>query len=286
MTEQERQDWHRLFGAFVRDHLAKQPVTVETEYDLSLQQQLLDVVIIRKTDEPLTIQLPSGFEQLPRHVLIRFKSHQETLDAEAMDELISHYVNYRKMVSPRGRGLPHADFGVYALSVRFPRELDRVWPLRPVTAGVYASNSFSRELRVVVVHELPHEGHNALLHLFSARAEALAFAREHYRAQSNKPSGLLAQLLGRYLLEGVEMPLDMDKWVKELEERLQQELLAKMTPEQRVEVAKALSPEQRIEVAKTLSPEERAEVANTLSAEQLEELLRQKKAANNPTDPK
>ncbi len=61
MTEQERQDWHRLFGAFVRDHLAKQPVTVETEHDLSLQQQLLDVVIIRKADEPLTMQLPTGF---------------------------------------------------------------------------------------------------------------------------------------------------------------------------------------------------------------------------------
>ena len=59
-------------------------------------------------------------------------------------------------------------------------------------------------------------------------AEALAFAREHYRVQSHQPSQLLAQLLGRYLLEGVEMPLDMDKWVRELEERMRQELLASL----------------------------------------------------------
>src|SRR5262245_20904802 len=228
MTEQERQDWHRMFGAFLRDHLAKQPVTVETEYDLSLQQQLLDVVVIRKGDEPLTMQLPSGFDDLPKHTLISFKSHQETLDGEAMDELIGHYVNYRKMVSPRGRGLPHDDFRVCALSVKYPREFARAWPMRRVAAGVYATDSFSRELRVVVVHELPHEGRNALLHLFSAKAEALAFAREHYRVQSHQPSQLLAQLLGRYLLEGVEMPLDMDKWVKELEERLKKELLEKL----------------------------------------------------------
>jgi hypothetical protein len=41
-------DWHRLFGLLLTDFFTGSPFTVEVERDLSQQQQLLDVVIVRR----------------------------------------------------------------------------------------------------------------------------------------------------------------------------------------------------------------------------------------------
>jgi hypothetical protein len=75
---------------------------VELEKELALSSQLLDVVIIeqRETDAPTrTVELPDGLEDLRRHNLLTYKSRHEALDAWALDELIGHYVNYRKLTA-------------------------------------------------------------------------------------------------------------------------------------------------------------------------------------------
>src|ERR1700752_4357986 len=41
-------DWHRLFGLLLTDFFTGSPFVVEVERDLSVQQQLLDVVIVRR----------------------------------------------------------------------------------------------------------------------------------------------------------------------------------------------------------------------------------------------
>ena len=61
---------------------------------------------------------------------------------------------------------------------------------------------FTGMLRVVVVHELPQQEHNALLHLFSARTDLLRYGAAHYRPRSADTSTLLLQLFERYHLEG------------------------------------------------------------------------------------
>ena len=72
---------HRLFGLSWIDFFRDTPVAVETELDLSLKQQFIDLVLIRKAPGPLPRPLPDGFEDLARHNLVTFKSHQEALDA-------------------------------------------------------------------------------------------------------------------------------------------------------------------------------------------------------------
>ena len=96
----EPRPWHRLFALSLVDFFRGMPVSVEFEKDLSLKQQLLDVVIIRKGAAPLTCRLPDGFEELAAHNLVTFKSYQESLDGWALNELVGHYVNYRKQASP------------------------------------------------------------------------------------------------------------------------------------------------------------------------------------------
>jgi hypothetical protein len=42
-------DWHRLFGLLLTDFFTDSPFAVEVECDLSVQQQLLDVLIVRRS---------------------------------------------------------------------------------------------------------------------------------------------------------------------------------------------------------------------------------------------
>lgn len=67
-------DWHRLFGLLLTDFFTGSPFEVEVERDLSVQQQLLDVVIIRRGRGRFAGRLPDGLEGLRAHNLVTFKS--------------------------------------------------------------------------------------------------------------------------------------------------------------------------------------------------------------------
>src|SRR5258708_39601517 len=96
----ERRPLHSLFGLSWIDFFQGTSVDVETELELSLKQQYVDVVLIRKEPGPIPRPLPDGFENLATYNLVTFKSYQEALDAWAICELIGHFVNYRKQSSP------------------------------------------------------------------------------------------------------------------------------------------------------------------------------------------
>ncbi len=81
-------DWHRLFGLLLTDFFTGSPFVVEVERDLSVQQQLLDVVIVRRGRGRFAGRLPDGLEGLRPHNLMTFKSHHEALDGWAMKELV------------------------------------------------------------------------------------------------------------------------------------------------------------------------------------------------------
>jgi hypothetical protein len=184
-----------------------------------------------------------------------------------LQELIGHYVNYRKQASPSMQNLlPETDFRLFAVSVRFPQGLAREVTLTPVKPGVYEIRHFTGVLRLIVVHELPLEEHNALLHLFSARRDLVEYGATHYRLRSEETSTLLLQLFERYRLEATTMA-DLlqqlaEETIKDLLENLPAEkLLERLSPEKRLE---GLSPEKRLE---GLSPEKR------LAGLSIEELL-------------
>jgi hypothetical protein len=165
---------HRLFGLSWTDFVQGTAIAIETELDLSLKQQFLDLVIIRKGREPIPRPLPDGFEDLAAHNLVTFKSYQETLDGWALCELIGHYVNYRKQSSPSLSDLlSESDFRLFAVCARYPHNLVQQVTLTSPQEGVYDMRLVTLPIRIIVVHQLPLEEHNALLHLFSAREEQL-----------------------------------------------------------------------------------------------------------------
>jgi hypothetical protein len=80
----EPRPWHRLFELSWIDFFQGTDVTVEPELDLSLKQQFLDLVLLRRGPNPIPRTLPDGFEDLAAYNLVTFKSHQETLDGWAL----------------------------------------------------------------------------------------------------------------------------------------------------------------------------------------------------------
>jgi hypothetical protein len=160
---------HRLFGLSWIDFFQGTPIVVETELDLSLKQQFIDLVLIRKEPGPLPRPLPDGFEDLAAHNLLTFKSHQEALDPWALWELVGHFVNYRKQASPSMNDLlPEEDFRLFAVCARYPHNLAQQVALRPLRTGVYDIQGLGLRIRVIVANQLPLEEPNAMLHLFSA----------------------------------------------------------------------------------------------------------------------
>ena len=251
---QALRDWHRLFGLLLTDLFSGSSFVVEIEADLSVQQQLLDVVIVRRGRGRFSGRLPDGLEELRAHNLITFKSHREALDAWAMKELVGHYVAYRKLVSRSPSDLLGEDqFRLYAVTARYPCDLSAQVPWQRVKAGVYDCQWGVDPIRVVVAGELPREPQNAPLHLFSASPELVGFGGRAYRRHSENASRLLVQLFEGFQAEGFPMPYTME----DFQRQFVKDHFPRLTPEEQEDVIRSLPPEQRADMFKSLPPEER-----------------------------
>jgi hypothetical protein len=217
---------HRIFGIILADRLSGMPFTVEMEVDLSKKQQLLDVVVVRRSPGILTRPLPDGLNDLVDHNLITFKSHHEPLDDWTLKELTRHYVAYRKHVSPPGRLVPEKQFRFYGVCARRPRGLFAAFPPEPLQRGVYTCRRGSDAIRIVVACELAQEDRNALLHLFSADQLQVEYGRDHWRPISPSTSSIVNQLFGIYKKEGLHVSYTLEDYQREhmnrytIEERL------------------------------------------------------------------
>jgi hypothetical protein len=236
-------DWHRLFGLLLTDFFAGSPFVVEVERDLSQQQQMLDVVIVRRERGRFAGRLPDGLEDLADHNLITFKSLREALDDWAIRELIGAYVAYRKFVSPSPSDLlPPERFRLYAVCARFPHNLAALVPWQDREAGVYDCWWGLDTVRVIVAGQLPREAHNAPLHLFSASPELVGFAGGAYRRRSDQTSRLLGELFDNLRSEGFAVSFTMEDFNRQYI----QKHFARLTPEEQEQVLRSVPPERRL----------------------------------------
>lgn len=204
-------NWHRLFGLAVTDFFADSLYVVELEKDLSLRQQFLDVVILKKQPGTFAGRLPDGLDNLAEHNLLSYKSFQEPLDDWTLDELLGHFVNYRKQVSSaRSALLSKNAFRLYGVSTRFPQKLADQVALTQRQAGVYEVRWGTTQLRVIVLREVLQAERNALWLLFSGLREQVAYGATQYQTQATDRSTILNQLFEKYQLEGLNMPYTME----------------------------------------------------------------------------
>lgn len=202
-------DWHRLFGLALIDFFANSPYTVELETDLSVRQQLLDIVILKQQVGRFVGRLPDGLDNLATHNLITYKSLREPLDDWALKELTGHYVNYRKQSSAQAL-LPEDTFRLYGVSTRFPEKLAAQVRLERLQTGVYQVSRGTDDIRVLVLREMPEMPHNALWHLFSGVDNRVAYGARHYQRRTRDMSTIMSQLFEQYQLEGFDMPYTLE----------------------------------------------------------------------------
>ena len=268
--------WHRLFGIALTDLFTGRPWRVELEKELALKSQRLDVLIIERlpgaaaaTAAAALADLPDGLENLTAHNVLSYKSKQEPLDGWALEELIGHYVTYRKLASiqaatgrppaadtnaavePPAAGyrlLPEADFRLYAVATRHPGKLFRQLPAAARTPsawpGIYDLGWGSRRIRLIVLNALAQHPRNAPWELFASEMDRIRYGLAHYR-----PHSPAAQLL-RYHLATVHR-LELPDMAYTLHDLLHD------TWPMIIEDTQALSPEQRQALLERMGVEDR-----------------------------
>jgi hypothetical protein len=248
--------WHRLFGITLTDVFSSTPWRVELEKELALQSQLLDVVIIEQAaaekDAPSSSawNLPDGLEALRVHNLLTYKSQHEALDGWALDELVGHYVNYRKLLSPRDQWIPETAFQLYAVATRYPQGLAAQFTLNPTAwPGVFNVAWGTHTVRLIVLNTIDRHPRNAAWELFSTQQDRIRHGAAHYLWRRAGARELLQQLYLMYALEEPSMAYTMEDFIRETH----QQILHGMTPEERQAFLDKLEPDERL---RGLGPEE------------------------------
>lgn len=253
-------NWHRLFGLVLIDLFTDTGYTVEVEKDLSLQQQFLDVIVIEQGDHARLADVPDGLDNLGRYNLITYKSLHEPLDGWTLDELIGHYVNYRKQVSPSSdRLLPEERFRVYAVCTRAPQKFQQEHALQNLQTGVYSIQWGTHPVRVIVLSEIPPTPNNAVWDLFSGVPRIVQYGAAHYHWHRGDHSTITNQLYATYAEEGLIMPYTYTDYYRDYTQEILADLLQAVSPEELLknisldDRLKGLSAEERL---KGLTPEE------------------------------
>ena len=241
-------EWHHLFGLTLKDFFTDSAYHVELEKDLSLKHQFLDVVIIEQVAGQPIIAPPDGLENLARHNLLTYKSLRQPLDGWALDELIGHYVNYRKQISRSLKSLlPAEDFRLYAVSTREPEKLATAVSLTSLKEGLYEVPWGTQKIRLIVLSQVPKIKRNSIWQLFSGVAEKVQYGAAQYQWRQKDHSTIISKLYKRYQVEGITMPYTWNDFYREFT----REHLDMLSTEERL---KGLRAEERL---KGLRAEER-----------------------------
>jgi len=157
------------------------------------------VVIIDKNIGNPIEKLPDGLENLSQHNLLTYKSLREPLDAWAIEELIGHYVNYRKQISPSLNNLlPVSDFQLYAVSTGYPHKLGKTVTIKKIKEGVYEIQLALHPIRLIVTRRMSKSQQNAIWHLFSGQGDKFTYGNEHYHWHCPDSLAALNQLYDLY----------------------------------------------------------------------------------------
>ncbi|KPA09437.1 hypothetical protein MHK_010353, partial [Candidatus Magnetomorum sp. HK-1] len=100
--KKDKKQWHRLLAMVLDPMFKKLGFDTTPEVDLSRKKQLIDLIVVEKSDIKADFtKLPKEFwvefDDLNTHNLITFKTYSESFNPAALEELWGHYCNYLKI---------------------------------------------------------------------------------------------------------------------------------------------------------------------------------------------
>ena len=262
-----RTQWHRSLGLLLVESFTGSNYDVELEKELSYIRQMVDILIIRKRIGRSLLQVPNGLENLAEYNLLTFKSHQESLSKWSIEELIGHYVNYRKRELGDVDKEMHPEnlFRLYAVCAHYPRKLFDGLFVTAVSSAVFDIVYGQTDVRVIVLSQVPQTPNNAIWCLFSGIVERVQYGRDSYQWKNLDFSEVINDIFKYYQIEGLPMSYTKEDYFREKRE----EMLATITVDdvlkripvddvlKRIPVDDILEKIPSDEVMKRLSPEDR-----------------------------
>jgi hypothetical protein len=250
-------EWHKILGMALVDFFSSTNYSVEIEKELEIPQYLDYLVVKGNNINNSTLILPDGMETLSQYNLLTFKSLIQPLDLWAVDELISYYVLYRKIISPQPEKLvSENNFKLFAISTRFPKKLSSEVNLIPIKEGVYHLSHGNHPIIIIVISVLPKSQRNAIFHLFSTKSEHMSFAFKSYHwKREDLKKFVIKEMYEQLQKEEIQMSYTVEDFKREvimnsLHTLSTEERLKGLRPEERL---KGLRPEERL---KGLRPED------------------------------
>lgn len=208
---------HRLLGIVLTPFFTHLGYLTKIEMDLSTKEQLIDIIVVRRTSMPVKESgLPAvyweAFDELNEHNLISFKSYSESFNILALLELFGHLASYHKTFN-----IPLDKINLYAITHHYPRLILGPFAKTKFLTIVKEKEIFDLKLgnyprlRVVVVRQTD----NPILALFSGNWEKVEAAYGQLKKETELLSSISSyfyKITEYYKKEFSDMYTEQDFW--------------------------------------------------------------------------
>ncbi len=225
--EPENMRWHQIVAPILKEELDEYHYDVLPELDVT-HRQVVDASIDlihgeRRPSEGELRNAPDGFQELNQFNPCSIK-FDEPFNADALDELISYSVLFRKVRAKKDqKGRPQWSasrelVSLYAICGRKPSTENLHECLVEQLPGVYHLPMPGRYVTVIVPWQTAQIPRNAIWHLISGRPPQVQFGIENFDWNEHTNGHILNRLIKHYHLKGIDMAATVEDYLKRWKE--------------------------------------------------------------------
>ncbi|KOR32277.1 hypothetical protein TI05_08255 [Achromatium sp. WMS3] len=151
---------------------------LKSEIETTATQQLLDFAISNLRNYAKNNRVLDGLDPNADHNIVTYKSHHETLDANAINEHIGYYIGYKKGIEKlTDKDHSQDTYHLVAVCTRYPETLAQQAGTRwsKLQTGVYKLD-WLIDITIVVTSQVEVTPHNSSWLLFSHDKNRVEYA--------------------------------------------------------------------------------------------------------------
>ncbi|KOR32617.1 hypothetical protein TI05_06165 [Achromatium sp. WMS3] len=170
--------WHFLLGTTLDHKFGGSGAVLKSEIETTATQQLLDFAIGNLRNYAKNNRVLDGLDPNADHNIVTYKSHHETLDANAINEHIGYYIGYKKGIEKlTDKDHSQDTYHLVAVCTRYPETLAQQAGAKwsKLQKGVYKLDLLL-DITIVVTSQVEVTPHNSSWLLFSHDKNRVEYA--------------------------------------------------------------------------------------------------------------